>query len=86
MSNPTSVLKFVNEPEPDFEYYFVIRIIAVIQIFAEILTIFHVTYVLKIFIQGKYCHIHFKILSTLFLADLILKAIAKYANFFNSYF
>ena len=77
-SPPTDeALRFSNEDEPGFEYHYLIQIIGVIQLVAEVLTILHVTYIMNIFIKVKTCHIHFRVLSCIFLFDLILKATTK---------
>ena len=69
--------RFYYEADPKFEYYFIIEFVSCIQIVIEMLTIAHVIYILNIFLPTKACHQHFKIISCIFLFDLIVKSFMK---------
>lgn len=77
MSDASENLRFYHEPEADFDLMHWIQIISIIQFVAEVLTIFHVSYILFIFIKVKVCHKNLRTICFFFLFDLIIKAVFK---------
>lgn len=72
-----SDLRFFYEPSQDFEYMKLIKCFACVEFVFEVLTIIHITYILNIILKTKVCHINLRILSFIFLVELILKDVMK---------